>query len=238
MPDFGRARAILFDKDGTLFDFQKSWGPLGARVIAELSGGDPELAAALAEAAGYNIAERRYLPGSALVSGSSDMIAAPWAALLSGWTAADLETWLNDQAEAASEASMAPAVADLPGLLARLSDAGYALGVATHDGEAPARRHLEQAGALAAFGFISGYDSGYPPKPAPGVLQAFARSAGVAVDSVVMVGDSLLDLRLARSAGALAAVGVLTGPAGADLLTAEADLVLPDIGGLPEILRI
>ena len=238
MPDFGRARAILFDKDGTLFDFQKSWGPLGARVIEELSGGDASVAAALAQAGGYDLASGRYLPGSPLVSGATDGIAAAWAALLPGRKAADLEQWLNGQAEAAAPASMAPAVADLPGLLAQLAGAGLALGVATHDAEAPARRHLEQAGALQAFGFISGYDSGYPPKPAPEVLQAFARSAGVAVDSVVMVGDSLLDLQLARTSGALAAVGVLTGPAGAELLAAEADAVLPDIGDLPELLRI
>ncbi|MBX2853972.1 MAG: HAD family hydrolase [Rhodobacteraceae bacterium] len=238
MPDFGRARAILFDKDGTLFDFQKSWGPLGAQVIGELSEGDAEMAAALAEAGGYDLASERYLPGSPLVSGSADKIAEAWAALLPGREAADLEWWLNDQAEAASEASMATAVADLPGLLARLAAAGMALGVATHDGEAPARRHLAQAGALSAFGFISGYDSGYPPKPAPEVLRAFAHSAGVAVESVVMVGDSLLDLRLAHTSGALAAVGVLTGPAEEELLATEADVILPDIGGLPEILRI
>ena len=38
-----KLQAILFDKDGTLFDFQKSWGNWGGAVLQDLSGGDPDL---------------------------------------------------------------------------------------------------------------------------------------------------------------------------------------------------
>ena len=39
---------ILFDKDGTLFDFQDTWGQWAAQIIEDLSEGDPDHRAALA----------------------------------------------------------------------------------------------------------------------------------------------------------------------------------------------
>ncbi|EPX85444.1 HAD-superfamily hydrolase, subfamily IA, variant 1 family protein [Salipiger mucosus DSM 16094] len=47
-----------------------------------------------------------------------------------------------------------------------------------------------------------------------------------------MVGDSTHDLIAGRAAG-MQCVGVLTGPAAAEDLASQADVVLPDIGHLP-----
>jgi phosphoglycolate phosphatase len=33
-------RAVLFDKDGTLVDFQRTWGPATDRVLQTLAAGD------------------------------------------------------------------------------------------------------------------------------------------------------------------------------------------------------
>ena len=43
-----RLRGIIFDKDGTLFDFQASYGAWAFGFITELSGGEPLLVAVLA----------------------------------------------------------------------------------------------------------------------------------------------------------------------------------------------
>ena len=61
---------------------------------------------------------------------------------------------------------------------------------------------------------------------------AFAHSLGLDPARVAMVGDSLHDLAAGRAAG-MRTVGVLTGVAGAAELAALADVILPDIGGLP-----
>lgn len=236
-----RARAVLFDKDGTLFDFQKSWAPLGARIIAEFSGGDSVLAARLAKAGGFDLVEGRFLPESPLVSASGAEIATLWAAVLSeapaqALSAAEVEDRMNQAGEAA--AGLAPAASDLPGLLGRLAGSGRALGVATNDAEAPARAQLARAGALQHFSFIAGYDSGVAPKPHPAMVLAFATAVGAQPSEVVMVGDSLHDMRAAKAAGALAAVAVLTGPAPREILETEADLVLESIEDLPEALGL
>ena len=40
---------VLFDKDGTLVDFDETWGPATHAIIHALAGGDPELIRAQAE---------------------------------------------------------------------------------------------------------------------------------------------------------------------------------------------
>ena len=60
-------RAILFDKDGTLVDFQRTWGPATHTVMTELCNGDGAAFARLAAVSLYDPAERRLMPGSPVV---------------------------------------------------------------------------------------------------------------------------------------------------------------------------
>lgn len=231
------ARAVLFDKDGTLFDFQKSWRGLGVRAIAHFADGDAAMAASLAERGGFDLALERFLPESPLVSATSGEIAAIWSETLGGATSAGvIEEWLNTEAALAAATEMAPATEDLGGVLDRLIADGFALGVATNDAERAARAQLSRTGVLDRFVFVVGYDSGVAPKPDPAMVLAFAAASGAAPAEVVMVGDSLHDIRAARAAGALAAIGVLTGPAPRALLESEADLVIESIEDLPAAL--
>ena len=43
---------LLFDKDGTLFDFRQTWDGWAGRIVAELAGNDPGLMQAVAGAVG------------------------------------------------------------------------------------------------------------------------------------------------------------------------------------------
>ena len=111
------------------------------------------------------------------------------------------------------------------------------MGVATNDAEAPARANIAQLGATKQFDFIAGFDSGYGAKPEPGMLLAFAQQFNLDPQSCVMVGDSTHDLHAGRAAG-MATVGVLTGLADQSELSPYADVVLPDIGHLPNWLNL
>ena len=42
-------KGILFDKDGTLIDFDRTWGPAAFEVMREMAGGDEAVFARLAE---------------------------------------------------------------------------------------------------------------------------------------------------------------------------------------------
>ena len=62
---------------------------------------------------------------------------------------------------------------------------------------------------------------------------AFLRQTGLDPARVAMVGDSRHDLDAGRAAG-MRTVAVLTGVAGREELAAHADVVLSDIGAIPD----
>lgn len=231
-------QGILFDKDGTLFDFHKTWGRFTEHMLDRLAP-DRETWARMARAVGYEPGNRRFIAGSAIVAGTNTDIAALWAAFRADLGAPTIERMLDETVLAASSDPefLYPAVADLPGLLAQLRGKGYTLGVATHDTEQAARAQLGMAGVASAFGFIAGYDSGHGLKPGPGMPRAFARAAGLDLARIAMVGDSRHDLEAARSGGTALAVGVLTGPATREELAPFADHILSSIADLPALLE-
>jgi phosphoglycolate phosphatase len=224
-------RGILFDKDGTLFDFQATWGAWAEAMIDDLAQGDAVLARDLARVMDYDAETKRFRPGSVVIAGTGREAAELLAPLLPG---ADVDAL---EARVAALAAEAPPVEAVPlaALLDRLRAGGYRLGIATNDFEAVARAHV---GALAdRFDFIAGFDSGHGGKPAPGMLLAFARAVNLEPAQVLMVGDSRHDLMAGRAAG-MATLAVLTGVAGAPDLAPFADAVRPDIGHLPALLGL
>ena len=70
-------RGVLFDKDGTLFDFHETWSAWARGFIADVTGGDPARGAALlaTSAAAYQIFTRspgaRYMPSPGLTPNAS-----------------------------------------------------------------------------------------------------------------------------------------------------------------------
>ena len=221
--------AILFDKDGTLFSFQATWSDWARDLLADLSEGDPALAEQLGASIGVEPMTGRFQRGSPAIGGTLAEQVDLLLPHLAGWSRPALEAHLRSSA---ARVVPVPAVPLTP-LLAALAGRGLALGVATNDAEAPARVQLRRAGALAAFRFVAGYDSGHGAKPGPGMLDAFAAACGVAPSRVAMIGDSAHDLLAAHAAG-MVAVGVLTGPAVEADLAPLAEAVLPDIGALPD----
>lgn len=227
-----RVDAILFDKDGTLFDFDATWTAWANTVIERLAQGDPHLADALAAAVDFDRTTGTFREGSVVIAGTPDEVAEAIAPLLG----IDPEVLIGGMNAAAATAPMVEAVPLAP-LLAELRGLGLKLGVATNDGEVPARAHLGTAGVTEAFDFIAGSDSGWGGKPDPGMCLAFADAIGIAPGRIAMVGDSLHDLDAGRRAG-MVPVAVLTGLADAARLAPHADVVLPDIGHLPRWLRL
>lgn len=226
-------RGVVFDKDGTLFDFQATWGEWCAGVIADLAAGDPGTASDLARVLDYDLDGRRFRPESAVIAGTVEVVIAALRTALPGRS----EGWLRDYVRETTSRAVQVEAAPLGPLLDRLRGAGLALGVATNDAEGPARVHLDRAGVLDRFRFVAGYDSGHGAKPGPGMLEAFCRETGLAPGACAMVGDSGHDLASARAAG-MVGVAVLTGPASEADLAPFADVVLPDIAALPGWLGI
>lgn len=221
-------RGVVFDKDGTLFDFHATWARWCDALIAELAAGSGGKATDLAQAIGYDLTTGRFGIDSPVIAGTPPEIAEKLLPHLQDINLTALVTQMN---LLAAKARMVEAVPLAP-LLGILRSRGLRLGLATNDGEAPARAHLASVGIAEQFDFIAGSDSGHGGKPSPGMLLAFAAGQGLSPSEVLMVGDSAHDLIAGRAAGMMTA-GVLTGPATEPDLASLADVVLPDIGHLP-----
>lgn len=223
--------AILFDKDGTLFDFQVSWSAWAVTFLHDLAQGDETRARVLGQVLGFDWESRRFLPDSCVIAGTDEDIVSALLPELPGARGPELRLRIGLAAATAPMREAVPLAPFLDGLRAR----GLNLGVATNDTESTARAHLETAGVLDRFDFVTGADSGHGAKPGPGMCLAYAAALGLPPAEVLMVGDSLHDLHAGRAAG-MWTLGVLTGVAGADVLASEADHLLPDIGGISGLL--
>ena len=219
---------VIFDKDGTLFDFQSTWGIWTAQVLARIAGSDEALLQQLAEALGYDTQTRRVQPGSVIVAATPMDIAAVVKDCIPALSQTQICDWLNEEAKTAPQVL----VTDLHRLTAELRRINLGLCVMTNDAEAPARAHLASVQASDLFDFVIGSDSGFGAKPQAAPLLALADKMEIPAAACVMVGDSTHDLRAGRAAG-MRAVAVLTGLAEADELAPLADAVLPDVSHLP-----
>jgi phosphoglycolate phosphatase len=226
-------KGIIFDKDGTLFDFNATWGAWARNVFKAETAGDPDQLVPLAAALGYDLAAGQFLPESLVIASTVDEIAQAALPFVAETNHSALIARFNAAATRAPQVETTPLVA----FITTLKLAGLKVGVATNDAESPARAHLRVAGIEALLDFIAGFDSGFGGKPAPGQLLGFCDATGLAPSECVMVGDSTHDLHAGRGAG-MATVAVLTGVAGRAALAPHADVVLNSIAELPEWLNL
>lgn len=225
-------RGILFDKDGTLLDFEATWLPLLGLVARDLAHGDDEVARAMLIKGGLDPETERFRAGSTIAAGTTVDVARLWYPTLDGDA---LETIVTRIEEGFRAGGLAHSVT-LPGVtktLAALVAEGRILGVATNDGTATAAGALEAIGLGRFFAHVLGYDAVAHPKPAPDMVLAFAARTGLDPAEIVVVGDNAHDMVMARTAGAGAAVGVLSGNSAETDLAPFADAVLASICDLP-----
>jgi phosphoglycolate phosphatase len=225
-------RAILFDKDGTLVDFNRTWFRVCMALAQTAADGDRDKARLLLEAAGYDFTAERFRADSVIGAGTVEELVDLWHPGLSEEERASLIR--SYDAHWVAEGSCRPIALDgLVENLEALAGQGYLLGVATNDSEAGAKGTADALGIGAMFASLLGYDSVARAKPHPDMLHHFAATHDLELRQIAMVGDNRHDLEMARAGGAGLAIGVLSGTGTAQTLTPLADIVLASISDLP-----
>jgi phosphoglycolate phosphatase len=234
MADPARIRAVLFDKDGTLVDFDRTWGPAALAVMRRLAGGNPHHLDALLAASHFDLTAMRMRATSPLLAGSTSQYGGLWASALDREPTSAFFAEVDDLFRVEGLRHLTP-IGTPRDVVGRLSGHGYRLGIATNDSEIGGVTQAEALGLTPHLDRVIGWDSGFGAKPDPGQVIGFADHVGLPPQAIAMIGDTAHDLNAARAAGAIAVL-VLTGPRGRDALgdlAPLADVVLDRAEDVP-----
>ncbi len=226
---------IIFDKDGTLIEFQSMWEPWITAIAGalETATGLP-VTAPLFAAVGFEPESGRIAPAGPLALLPPPQLRAVTARALveAGLSAAEAEAALTLHWADPDPATLAHPLTDLHHLFNTLHAHGIKVAVATSDGRRPTLATLGQRQLLEAIDVVVCGDDNLPLKPAPDMILEICRQLGVSPAQAAMVGDNVVDLQMARAANAGPAIGVLSGVCLPDDLAREADLLLNSIDDL------
>jgi HAD superfamily hydrolase (TIGR01509 family) len=231
------AELAVFDKDGTLIDFDFMWGRLAEAWLERLAGGveDEALRLDLCHSLGYDLAHHCTLSQSPLSIATTGQLQAIAAGSLYRhgfpWPEAEDRTqaaFLQVAGEMPLPELVRPA-GDVAGLFARLRHAGIRVAVVTTDHRAETEGALRLIGAEPYVDSLVCGDDGWPSKPAPDTLLSACQRLQVDPSRTAVVGDTQADLLMAQRAGAGLRVAVLTGAGDPAILAASADVVIRSI---------
>jgi phosphoglycolate phosphatase len=228
-------KGILFDKDGTLVDFQATWFAVGDLMALQAANGDRKRADELMKLAGYDYENRCFVADSVFAAGTNAEVIDLWYPHKSPQERQAMLIDYNDFTAVEGARHSVP----LPGgtdAIASLHGSGFRMGVATNDSTSGAEKTLLALGIAQMFEAAYGYDAVANPKPAPDVLYAFSDLTGLKPSEIAMVGDNRHDLDMARAGGAGLAIAVLSGTGTRETLAPIADVVLDSIADLPAYL--
>ncbi|MFZ1772636.1 MAG: HAD family hydrolase [Rhizobiaceae bacterium] len=224
-------KAILFDKDGTLLDFNATWLSFTRELAEAATDGDTAAADALLLDGGLDPQTNTFRPNSVVAAGTNADVVRHF---YKGVEGEPLRALVDSANRKSSD--IAGRAIPLPGAIEAvraLHKSGMVLGIATNDSTSGAEKTMAAFGISSMFAAAYGYDAVANPKPAPDALLAFAELAGVRPSEVAMVGDNLHDLEMAKAGGAGLAIGVLSGTGTREALAPLADVILDSVAALP-----
>jgi len=202
-------KAIVFDKDGTLVDFDKLWIPAAtANAKAVLS----------AFGAGLNKLDK-YLSSIGVSNGFVDIKGAlpkaDYKAVTENMLSCLREEGIECDydtlyplcvsvygARAKRREDIYPICDNLRESLIQLKAMGITLAVITGDSSDGAIMCLDRLGITDMFDEILAYDGVHPPKPDRYYMDFFCEKFGFLPSEVIMVGDTETDMRFAENSGA------------------------------------
>ena len=229
-------RGLLFDKDGTILDFYKTWVPINRDLALDAAGGDAVLAAELLRAGGHDPDTDIIAPGAVLSAAGIVAIAACFTEAMGPRAPSNLVDIVarNFRDGGAKYSTIIEGAIEA---LDELEKSGFRLGLATNDTVEGISASLGRFGGLMErFEFRAGCDSGHGAKPEPGMGLAFAKAIELDPADCAIIGDSIHDLEMGRRAGFGLRVGVLTGASFHHDLAPHADVVLGSMLELSEFL--
>lgn len=236
-----RVDGIIFDKDGTLMDFDAFWVTVSVKamedVLRQLGREDIPVSKFL-EA--FGVKDGVTDINSVLCRGTYAQMGQLVQTVLSqcGCDAEpDAVTALVEAAYSrnADAGAIQPTCPELSEVLAALKQRNIQLALVTTDNPEITHKCLRALGIEALFDKIYTDDGKTPQKPDPYCADDFARRIGAPKERLVMVGDTMTDMKFAKNAG-ITAVGVAKTDQNKVILAPFADVVVTSLAQLAEVL--
>ena len=226
---------VIFDKDGTLIDFHAMWGGWITTLARRLEAASSiSVAPRLFHRVGFDSATGAVDPNGPLAIATMADLRAIAADVLrgAGLPAASAEAAAQAAWYIPDPVALARPLADLPRLFGALRARGQRIAIATTDDRAPTAATVAALGIASLVDGLACGDDGHALKPAPDAVLELCRQLGVAPAQATIIGDTVADLRMGRSAGVGRVIGVLSGVGTAELLAPYADVLLPSVAAL------
>jgi phosphoglycolate phosphatase len=194
-----KIKGILFDKDGTLLDYDESWLPVNRELARIALKATPNLADRLLLGLRHGPVTGHIVPDSLLAAGNTRQIAD---GLVAAGSPVSMPIELTRQARRTlfQRRRVFRAGHRSAGFFARLHARGFKLGVASSDNERSIRQTASRFGFAEYVDYVAGYDSGFGVKPEAGMVLGFCAATGLDPSEVAVVGDNNHDLHMGRNA--------------------------------------
>ena len=223
---------ILFDKDGTLIEFDKSWEKIGIRLVDKLLDTFPVHDKEVAHRQ-LGILDDKIVPDSVMGSGSlGEMIKS-----FDDVTGQDTSEWTRNTSQELVD-SREPENHWTDGVydtIVALRQDGYKIGIVTSDTNKGVTQFLEATQSKDLFDLVISTETHAEEKPSPKVLDPLFEAYDVKPEQVVIVGDTANDMKTAINAHLGLSIGVLTGIAKREELH-EADVIIESAKEVKQVL--
>jgi phosphoglycolate phosphatase len=232
------ARAIVFDKDGTLVDIHQLWVKRTWQWIMDMTaqaGGDAAMREAFCRALGVDVPAGRLTAEGPAAVATSEVVGTLAAGVLYRYgrpwhEAAEIarSTAMQTIMTPVQDGEMKP-LGDVLNTIERFVQAGLTLAVATGDDRWMTEANLTQLGVRRHMSALLCGDDPAPRKPDAGVLAWISGQIAIPTGEMVMVGDTVTDILAGRNAGAAGCIGIREGAGDPALLSHLADAVVDRI---------
>ncbi|RBA03762.1 HAD family hydrolase [Staphylococcus arlettae] len=226
---------ILFDKDGTLIHFDRSWMKIGLQLVDDFMTQYESAIGDVTEAyKRLGIVNNEIQQGRVMASGSLDEIINAFDNI----SGQDVSSWAQQRSQTLVDQRVPENVwvEGVDQTVKALHQKGYKLGIVTSDTKKGVEQFLTDTNMHKYFDVVISTEANAVEKPNPEVLKPLFDNYDVDSSDVMIVGDTANDIKTGKNAQLGLSVAVLTGVDIKETFT-EADYILPTANQVLDILN-